>query len=529
MTQLEELKQGYIVDINLRQKNQIIEKNNADLLIKLINNADSAEEASAIAMLGTSYNKTGLVFNVHLEENNNKIKYLQRNSQLSFTTDPNAKTHKLIIGDNYPALLNLLTSYKEKIDIIYIDPPYGKDSTGKAAKTNYQNSISRDNLLSMLYPRLKLAKELLSENGVIFCSIDDNNQAYVKCLFDELFGEENHLGTIIQNKGNAQNDANNIQKNHEYILCFTKKKQYINDKEQPILIQTNKEQIKVLYDNDGKAYIKGSNIVSGQKNSDLNHHSLCGYSIYYNNKTEDIIPLMDYDVEKAKILNDENEVYFEPNKELIKKGYVLIRPPKKNGKLGRWTWSFEKFNKEKNLIGISKSKKSYSVYKKQYIDEKDIIKINNIDYFEKTTFSNSRSIIDYSSSNGTSALTDIFDEKVFDNPKNVEMIKYLISLHINKNAIVLDFFAGSGTTGQAVLELNQEDDGNRTFILCTNNEVTDINPNGIAYDVTSKRLKRTMTGECYNGTTDFKWLEKHSPLGDNLEVLDIIEIEKITT
>ena len=109
------------------------------------------------------------------------------------------------------------------------------------------------------------------------------------------------------------------------------------------------------------------------------------------------------------------------------------------------------------------------------------------------------------------------------------MIKYLISLHINKNAIVLDFFAGSGTTGQAVLELNQEDDGNRTFILCTNNEVTDINPNGIAYDVTSKRLKRTMTGECYNGTTDFKWLEKHSPLGDNLEVLDIIEIEKITT
>ena len=331
MTQLEELKQGYIVDINLRQKNQIIEKNNADLLIKLINNADSAEEASAIAMLGTSYNKTGLVFNVHLEENNNKIKYLQRNSQLSFTTDPNAKTHKLIIGDNYPALLNLLTSYKEKIDIIYIDPPYGKDNMGKAAKTNYQNSISRDNLLSMLYPRLKLAKDLMSEHGVIYCSIDDRNQAYLKCLFDEIFGENNFVGLITQNKGNAQNDAINMQKNSDYILVYCKNKKYILEngktKETPILQEGTLIKKEVFVDDNGKYYYKGSGLITGSSPT-LKDRPNLGWTCYYNPITKDKIAIQDYDLELAKISNVEEEVYT-TDESYIEKGYITIRPPRK--------------------------------------------------------------------------------------------------------------------------------------------------------------------------------------------------------
>ncbi|MFA6992652.1 MAG: DNA methyltransferase, partial [Candidatus Gracilibacteria bacterium] len=91
----------------------------------------------------------------------------------------------------------------------------------------------------------------------------------------------------------------------------------------------------------------------------------------------------------------------------------------------------------------------------------------------------------------------------------------------DKNSIILDFFAGSGTTGQAVLELNKKDGGKRQFILATANEITDTTPNGIVNDVTSKRLKRVMTGECYDGTKDFKWNEKNKPLGDNLDVYDI--------
>ena len=94
----------------------------------------------------------------------------------------------------------------------------------------------------------------------------------------------------------------------------------------------------------------------------------------------------------------------------------------------------------------------------------------------------------------------------------------------NSDSIVLDFFAGSGTTGQAVLELNKDYGGNRKFILCTNNEVTDVNPNGIALDVTTKRLKRVMTGECYDGSKDFKWLEKNQPLGGSLDVYDIATV-----
>ena len=103
-------------------------------------------------------------------------------------------------------------------------------------------------------------------------------------------------------------------------------------------------------------------------------------------------------------------------------------------------------------------------------------------------------------------------------------MKRVIELASKNNSIILDFFAGSGTTGQAVLELNSEDGGNRTFILCTNNEKTDMNPNGIAYDVTSKRLKRVMSGSCYDGTNDFEWKKKNSPLGDNLDVYEIAEV-----
>lgn len=121
-------------------------------------------------------------------------------------------------------------------------------------------------------------------------------------------------------------------------------------------------------------------------------------------------------------------------------------------------------------------------------------------------------------------LEKIFGVKgAFDNPKPTEVIKRCIDIG-PKNAVVLDFFAGSGTTGQATLELNRQDDGNRTFILVQNNEITDTTPNGIAYDVTTKRLKRVMTGSCYDGTNDFEWLKDNEPLGDNLDVYENEEI-----
>ena len=103
-------------------------------------------------------------------------------------------------------------------------------------------------------------------------------------------------------------------------------------------------------------------------------------------------------------------------------------------------------------------------------------------------------------------------------------MKWCINLHPKKDSFVLDFFAGSGSTGQAVLDLNREDGGTRQFILCTNNEITDINPNGIAYDVTSKRLKRIMTGKCYDGDSSFEWIKNNKPYGGSLKVYDIEKV-----
>ena len=220
---LEEFKKELIANIDGRVQNKIIEQANADLLKKLINQAETETEAINIAALGTTYKRTGFHFDKRLEKISNDIKYKVKNEKLSFVNDASRQTHELIIGDNYGALQNLLITYKGKIDVIYIDPPYGKDSMGEFAKTNYDNSITRDNLLSMLYSRLLLAKRLLSEDGVIFCSIDDKNQAYVKCLFDEVFGEENFIDSLHwKRKKQPSFLAKHTAKVMEYVLVYAK-------------------------------------------------------------------------------------------------------------------------------------------------------------------------------------------------------------------------------------------------------------------------------------------------------------------
>ena len=121
-------------------------------------------------------------------------------------------------------------------------------------------------------------------------------------------------------------------------------------------------------------------------------------------------------------------------------------------------------------------------------------------------------------------LKEIFGDKLFDYSKPTKLIYNLIKSTRIEDSIVLDFFAGSGTTGHAVLDLEEKESGNRTFILCQLNEKTDSTPNGIAYDVTAKRLKRIMTGECYDGSKNFEWIKKNKPYGGNL---DVYEIDKV--
>lgn len=478
---LEQVKLDLVEEINDKQKNKIIEPTNASLLTKLINNAESITEAFAIAELGTTYKKTGFNFEKIIEKIGTDYKYLKKNDDLSFVNNVENNTHKLIIGDNYDSLLNLLITHKCKIDIIYIDPPYGKDNMGKYAKTNYTNAITRDNLLSMLYPRLQLAKQLLSDDGVIFCSIDDKNQAYIKCLMDEIFGEKNYCGTYMWYKQKTPpNLSTKIRKNLEFILCYQKYKN--NNKFKGTASDSKSTDPTTKPQNSLKEWRFKPHQLICNMNDGIYNAGTYGTQKFPNILKNDLV---------VKNGLNENEIVFK----------------------NRFIWIQETLEETLKKASIYLSKSLVLSYKRNEYDCP--VPSNLIDESDK---------VDTTEEAGKQ-LSEIFytstNTKIFDYPKPVSLIKYLINFIDKPNTIILDFFAGSGTTGQAVMELNREDGGSRKFILCTNNEITESNPNGIAYDVTSKRLKRIMSGECYDGLNDFKWIKDNRPYMDNLEVYEV--------
>lgn len=241
------------------------------------------------------------------------IRYFRKNEKLSFMQDKTKPVNKLIIGDNYEALQNLLIQYKNAVDVIYIDPPYGKDSMGQFAETNYTNAITRDNLLSMLYPRLILAKQLLTDEGVIFCSIDDKNQAYVKCLFDEVFGEENFIAcmTCLSNPGGDKGDF--IENTLQYIFVYSKYIKLFSDL--GFIIQQNKEDYP-LEDEFGK-YKKGGQLEKWGNDDTTHTHPNLAYSIYYKQETGDVKTLFDYNRKEINENRNLNIAYEKPDEKLI--------------------------------------------------------------------------------------------------------------------------------------------------------------------------------------------------------------------
>ncbi|MCL2189449.1 MAG: site-specific DNA-methyltransferase [Defluviitaleaceae bacterium] len=466
---LASIKQTLVTEIIKRVEDKIIEQTNADLLVKLINNAENINEAISIAMLGTTYKQTGFHFDKQLAkvEAKNEIYYFKKNESLSFKTNNDAITHKLIIGDNFNALTNLLVTYKKRIDTIYIDPPYSKDSMGTFAITNYDNAITRDNLLSMLYPRLILAKQLLSDNGVIFCSIDDRNQAYVKCLFDEIFKESN-TDIMVWRKSGAGRDGKmkntqTFRKDHEYIIVGYKEERKLNK-------SFEKPQWENEYgnpDNDPRGGYKAGSISNKEEASNPDSEN---YYTVTSPGGKTFTRQFNVSQEAFDRLNSDNRIYWGRNGDAVPAVKIFVE------------------------------------------EERSVSTSSLIDYSEMTT------------TLGAKTLDDILSGDTLGNemrPKPVDLIVKLLQIGSATDSIVLDFFAGSGTTGQAVLKLNQKDKGNRQFILATLDEKTPFTPGGIVNEITGKRLKRTMTGTCYDGTNNFKWLENNKPLGGNLDVYDI--------
>lgn len=489
---IEAIKRDLIEGIERQVSDKTLERNNADLLSGLIRKAETIQEAISIARLGTAYRRTGLRYDRRQEPSDGSNCRFKKNTALSFQSDDGKPVNRLIIGDNIHALQNLLTEFDEKVDVIYIDPPYGKDDTGDHAKTNYDNSLSRDGLLSMLYPRLVLAKRLLSREGTIFCSIDDKNQAYLKFMFDDVFGENNFAGTIIWQSA-TDNNPRQISTEHEYILCYCK-----DLKRQGVWRIKSSNARKII-----KKYQELRRTAESPKEIQKelrkwireNRNDLKGVA-HYNNVDE-----------KGVYSSSSNSSNTRPG------GYDfdIIHPttgkPCPKPAFG-WRWP----------------EKTFSAYRDTGEVEwgKDDTTQPHIKKRIETATEALRSVIYEDGRSATKLLENILStKKAFDNPKPVSLISRLLSFATgsNQNAVVLDFFAGSGTTGHAVLDLNL-DGGKRRFILCQLNEKTRTTPDGIAYDITAPRLKKIMAGEGYDGDKDFKWAKINKPYGGSLDVYE---------
>ena len=395
-----------------------------------------------------------------------------------------------IEGDNLEVLKLLQKSYHGKVKMIYIDPPYNTgsdfvyhddfrdnlanyqrltgqaDDAGKVYTTNSETSGRyHTDWLNMIFPRLRLARNLLSEDGVIFISIDDNEQANLTQVCDDVFGSENRIGPIIQNKQNAKNDTVNIQKNHEFILVYRKNKLMNGKTVLPTLERQDIKYKDVLFE-DGRYFYLNDTITTRGEGGTLNARPKLGYTVYYHPETKDLKPVIDYDIKLARTSNDEDAVY-QTDQSLVSKGYVPIRAPRVRGKLGCWTWEKPNFENNKDRIYITGKPGAYAVHSRTFVDEADVINVDGKSQYKQVKFANSKSILDYSTNDGSTVLASVLDDKagVFSNPKNLDMIQYFVELVNDKSCIILDFFSGSATTAHAVMKLNAADGGNRRFIM----------------------------------------------------------------
>ena len=478
---------------------------------KLKENADLVESLADIES-ELQEKRYGLIWEEHEERVDEEIKtqipVFIEERELEIKSDKNNPINFLIEGDNLHSLYLLEKTHAGKIDVIYIDPPYNTGNRDFIYDDNFvieEDSYKHSKWLSFMKKRLELANSLLSDKGVIFISIDDNEFAQLKLLCDDIFRYDNCIGilpTIMNLKGNQ--DQFGFAGTHEYTIVFAKDKSKVNIGQ----FNIEEEEVEKEWEIDNVGYYKkGATLKATGADSAREKRPFMFYPVLIKDKEIFMIKEMEY-----SLLYDRNSRVFNDKflKELVNKyeqqGYEVLLPTQTNGSYGRWRWSFDNMLKNKNEIIIN-TVGGYSLYKKQRPSISDIPTKKPKSLFYKP---------EYSSGNGTNQVVNIFGNKIFNNPKPVELLKdfILIGLNNKKNGIVLDFFAGSGTTGQAVMELNKEDGGSRKYILCTNNE------NNICKEITYERMKRVI-----NGYTDIKG-KKIEGLGENLKYYKTEYIER---
>ena len=440
--------------------------------------------------------KYGLVWDSEKEPEQVVINCAKRIPVLKVVLEKGIKTNDddynvMIEGDNYHALQVLNYTHKEKIDVIYIDPPYntGKDKEWKYNDkfVNKEDGYRHSKWLTFMEKRLELAKELLTENGVIFISIDDNEQANLKLLCDKIFGENNFIALLtIENNPKGRKNSKYISGNSEYCLIYAK-----NTSNKSSYFIENIPKANLQKDNDGNFFTPGKRVLVGKSSNVYvsNLKSEKHYSVYYNKELNDIKFYQENDCHEQK-------------SDLIKEGYKRYISQLNNKFLEN---TYTK-NTLQNLFDHNAL-----IFKKDTIYEKDF---NAFSRMKSLIINDVNKDIDLKTETANSALEDM--GLSFPNPKNVKYIKLLFSLLPKKDLVILDFFAGSGTTAQAVLELNKKDKGNRKFIICTNNE------GNIAAEVCYPRIQKIIQGYNKNSNGEFV-----SGLGGNLKYFKTDFVENL--
>lgn len=379
----------------------------------------------------------------------NSLPVLEEVPENAVTTDPEQPTHILIEGDNFHALSVLNYTHEKKVDVIYIDPPYNRglrDSNDFRYNDRYvdrEDAFRHSKWLSFMSRRLTIAKTLLKDSGVIFVSIDDNELAQLKLLMDDIFGEDNYKNTIIIRRGakNVQAQFDTIDKlssGYEYVLFYSK----AATQRFPKMVKELEQSKQGGWNN----HWRGTNRPTMR-------YELFGITPETGQwrwgKERSLVAIYNYE---------------QMLKELGKKTEELTQQEIDSWFLVKSTEAGE----EIDMLRLSANGKP-----EHYVPPTDTTLLNDV-WFDI-------------SPNSTSVLKSIFGKKVFDNPKPLELIKRICKF-AGKDAVIVDFFAGSGTTAHAVLELNEEDEGKRHVILATNNE------NNICTEVCYPRFMKVIKG-----------------------------------
>lgn len=430
-----------------KEKREELLREVAEIRSKLLDNKDENTEKLLVYLSNIEKDIDGKKFGLVFEEHREAVDELLENNVPVLIEDEGLKIDNggqqnfLIEGDNLASLKLLEKTHKGKIDFIYIDPPYNRGKTDFIYDDDFvikEDNFRHSKWCSFMKNRLEIAKKLLSKKGLLFISIDDNEVAALKILCDEILGDENFINLFVwQRNSSAKTEKGKFTVNTEYVLLYAKTNNYILNPAYKPLSEASQKLFK-FDDNDGRGKYQ---TVSLQKPRDPGPETTYDY--------------------------------------IDNTGKVWSCPPK------GWRMKYEKIKILENDNRLVLTGNSLRV--KDYWNEREN-EGKRVDTLWNDLPQNTA---------GSSELEIIMNRpNSFDNPKPTDLIKRCLEIS-NKNAICLDFFAGSGTTGHAVMKLNAEDGGKRKFILCTNNE------NNICRDVTYERIKRVIAKEDYKASLKY--------------------------